>query len=233
MKYAVLLLSLLLNAAMASAETGADQNPTTYQPLAAHYRETRIVAGKKQSADWYFIRQERRIEMARAGYAEVWRRDERGELTWQRVFPSDRKLIEYTPGQLRTENRLPDWRTLNTIINVQRLAELKPAGQATVFNRPARRFRGQWGNERIEVLWLQREAIPARITRTENRKTYTLDLSSLHIQPAPSWPRADVDTIDTYELLDAADLGDREHDPFVARLLESDSQESAGVAHRH
>jgi hypothetical protein len=232
MRYATIFLSLLLYNAPSWAN--AAQEATTYLPLAAHYREARVVAGKnKESADWYFIRQDRQIETARAGYAEVWRRDERGELTWQRVFHDDRKLVEYTPGQLRTENRVPAWNTLNTVIDVKRLADLKPVGHAPVFKRAATHYRGKLGDERIEVVWLNREAIPARITRKGKEATYTLTLLALRDAPDPAWPKATPAQTGDYQFIDGADLGDMEYDPFVARLLGTDTHHSAHGGHHH
>lgn len=233
MRYAILLFFLLPYTALSWADADTAREALTYEPLAAHYRETRTVARKtKESADWYFVRQDRRVETARAGYAEVWRRDERGELTWQRMFHDDRKRIEYTPGQLRTENRLPAWDTLNTVIDAKRLADFKPVGHAPAFKRPATQYRGTLGDERIEVVWLNREAIPARIVRKTKEGTYTLTLQTLRSTPDPAWPQAKPAQTDDYQIIDGADLGDMEYDPFVARLLGSNAHDAHG-GHRH
>lgn len=235
MRYVMLFLPLLLSGASNAADDPAVvQDATAYTPAAAHYREARIVAGtRKESSDWYFIRQKRQVETARAGYAEVWRRDERDELTWQRVFHNDRKLIEYTPGQLRTENRLPAWNMLNTVIDVRRLATLKPVGHAPVFDRPATRYRGTLGDERIDVVWLAREAIPARITRRSKEATYTLTLMTLRRAPDPAWPRATPAQTSDYQFIDGADLGDMEYDPFVARVLAADTHHASHGGSHH
>jgi hypothetical protein len=230
----MLFFSLLLCTTPGWADTDTSQKATAYPPVAAHYREARTVAGKPEgSADWYFVRQDRQIETARAGYAEVWRRDERGEIMWRRVFHEDRKLVEYTTGQLRTENRLPAWNTLNTVIDSKRLAELKTTGHAPAFSRPATHYRGTLGDESVEVVWLSREVIPARIVRKGKDVTYTLTLLELHDAPQPSWPQANPAQTDSYELIDGADLGDREYDPFVARLLQVDARHDPHGGHRH
>lgn len=234
MRYAVLLLLMLPNAALTWAGVDSAREATIHQPLAARYQETRRVAGEREeSRDWYFIRQNDQVETARGDYAEVWRRDERGEIALTRVFHRDRKLIQYTPGELRTQGRQRDWSSLNSIFDPRRLAGLKPAGTATVLGRPALRYTGKLGEERIEVLWLTGEALAARFVRSGRNGRVSLELRELRSSPDSRWPQASLAKADRYAFLDGADLGDMEHDPFVRRVLGADSGEGAHAHHAH
>lgn len=231
-RYFVFILALLLHTGAASADTPATGEPSVYQPLAAHYRETRRVVGaRKESTDWYFTRQNEQVETARGDYAEVWQRDERGELTLARVFHQDRKLIQYTPGELRTQGRQQDWSALNSIIDPRQLTTLKRVGTVSVLGRPASRYAGKLGGERIEVLWLVKEALAAKLVRSGRDGSVSLELKELRSSPDSRWPQASLARADRYAFLDGADLGDLEYDPFVQRVLEIDSGHGAH-AHR-
>ncbi len=206
----------------ARQSAAAPDGPTT--ALAARFVETwRQPEEAPYRSDWFFARSATRIETAQRDYAEVWERDDRQEMTLQRVFHGDHKLIEYTSGQLRAEQRLTEWSVLASILDQRTLDHLEKQGERRVLGQPATRYAGTLGNERIEVVWLTRQALPAKIERSSRGTTYTLELKDLRMAPDPSWPTASRDRVAAYERLDAADLGDREHEPFVRRVLQMDS----------
>lgn len=126
-----------------SASVVADGSLT---PLAARFAETRREPDHAPSpSDWYFVRSDSRIETAQQDYAEIWERDEREALTLTRVFHGDRKLIEYTPGELRAQRRLKDWSALATILDRRTLERLKRGRATTALKQPAVRYAGQTG----------------------------------------------------------------------------------------
>lgn len=223
-RYLSLILGLILPGAVAWADNLSRHEAVGYQPLAARYEETRRVNGTDEKLDdWYFARQKGQVESARNNYAEVWQRDERGELTLTRVFQQDRKLIQYTPGELRTQRRTKDWTALNSIIDPRQHAALKQVGTGSILGRTALRYIGEIGQERIELLWLAEEALAAKLTRSgANGSSITLELKELRAAPNPNWPLASQAKIDQYAALDGADLGDMEYDPFVKRVLAAD-----------
>lgn len=230
----VFILVLLLHTGAASADTTTTSEPSVYQPLAARYQETRRIAGThKESVDWYFTRQNNQVETARGDYAEVWQRDGRGEITLTRVFHRDRKLIQYTPGELRTQGRQQNWPALNSIIDPQQLAALKQVGTVSVLGRPASRYTGKLGGERIEVLWLAKEALAAKLVRSGRDGSVSLELKELRPSPDSHWPQASLARADQYAFLDGADLGDMEYDPFVQRVLGVDSGHGSHTHHPH
>ena len=216
--------------AAAAVQAAQDDPAGTYRPLAARYQETRGDAhGHGRTHDWYFTRNGSQVELGRGGYVEMWQLDARGQVSWQRVFHEDRKLIAYTPGELRTQNRAPAWEVLNTVIDARLLDSLRRVGPARHLGQPATRYRGQVGNEKIEVVWLDAEQLPAEIVRRDKQHSYRLRLRELRPVPASNWPRADLARAAEYEHVDGADLGDREYDPFVRKVLAMDG----GGAHAH
>lgn len=202
-------------------------------PLAARFVETRREPNRKPFiSDWYFVRSDARVETAQQDYAEVWERDERENLTLKRVFHGDRKVIEYTTGELLAQRRIRTWSALVTILDQRTLSRLEKGRATTALKQPAVRYAGRLGDELVEVVWLTRQAIPAKIERSNRGVTYTLELRDLRIEPDPSWLGAHHEQIDAYERLDAADLGDREYEPFVRKVLAVDAA-NGGFAHAH
>ena len=233
-RYFIFILALLLHAGAVSADAKSTSEPTVYQPLAAHYQETRRATGAhKETADWYFTRQDNQVESTRGGYAEIWQRDERGELTLTRVYHRDRKLIQYTPGELRTQGRQKDWSALNSIIDPRQLAALKQVGSVSYLGHPAKRYTGKLGGEKIEIVWLTREVLVARLVRTGRDASITLELKELRAEPDSRWPQASLAKSENYAYLDGADLGDMESDPFVQRVLGVDSGPGGHAHHTH
>ncbi len=233
-QYFALTLALLLQATASWAGATVASETTDYQPIAARYEETRSITDvPDESSVWYFIRQPNQVEILRADYAEIWQRDERGELSFTRVFHADRTLIQYTPGQLRTEGLQKNWSVLNTIIDPRRLLALEQVGTVTFLDRPALRYEGQLGDQRIEIIWLIEENLVARFVHSTRDATVLLELKDLRSSPDSTWPQAGLATVDAYTALDAADLGDMEYDPFVKRVLAGDSAQGSHEHYAH
>ncbi|MGB3942564.1 MAG: hypothetical protein WBK96_13840, partial [Candidatus Manganitrophaceae bacterium] len=203
----------------------------SFIPLAARFVETRHSPDAPASKrDWFFTRSEMWIETAGKDDTEIWERDERREISLKRIFHGDRKLIEYTSGELRAQRRIKAWSVLATILDERILARLEKRGETTVLKQPAVKYVGRLGDERVEVVWLARQAIPAKLVRKNGETSYTLELQELRETPDASWPTVKRE-IDAYEWLDGADLGDREYDPFVRKVLSLDAGRPAGHTH--
>lgn len=223
-------LTLSMGASLAAAPVSTPE--PAYLPLAARYQEVRSDAdGHRHASGWHLTRHGQQVEFARGGYVELWERDERGEISWQRIFHDQRKLISYTPGELRTEHRVQSWDVLNTIIDASALKNLKRVEQARFQNRVATRYRGIIGEEKVEVLWLEAERLPAEITRRGKHGAYRLSLRELRAAPASGWPQADLARAADYEYIDGSDLGDREYEPFVQQVVAMDEAHGGGHAH--
>jgi hypothetical protein len=102
-----------------------------------------------------------------------------------------------------------------------------------VLKQPAVRYVGRLGSERVEVVWLTRQAIPAKVVRSHRGSTYSLEIKELHAAPEAFVAPASREQIDSYEVLDAADLGDREYELFVQKVLAMDSGRPGGHQHAH
>lgn len=216
-----LLLALIAGLYHAAGQGAVATGPA---PAVAAQYETRSIqlAHRPQARTqrWYLLRSERRIETwaedaKDAGERQLWQRDTAGEIRHARLFPADRRVVDYQPGDLRALGRYPDWQRLGELIDAGLLDRLKDTGPVTVLNREARRYQGQIDGVDLEIWWLLRERLPALLRRGTGDREIALHLLALHPLADTPWPPADSDG---FVHLDYTDLGDMEADPFVQRL---------------
>jgi hypothetical protein len=128
-----------------------------------------------------------------------------------RVFPGEKTTVEYTEGQLRALGTARSWQQLGSLLPAHPAKlGLKLVGTGTFQQRKTQRFEGQLNGERVVVQWLETEQLAAQITL----KNRTITLQKL-VLGRPALAR-ETET-KRYRRIDAADLGDLEHDPFVKR----------------
>lgn len=195
-------------------------------PVAARFELT----VNQAQTDWYLWRQADTIETANVavGQNDIWQRVHGDDYNYRRVFHNDRRIVEYVPGEIRTRHAQPDWAKLASVISPQLLAELKRGATKTLFGQKAVRYSGKVGGQSIDLWWLEQAQLPARLQMTRTGQRMTLALRELHGKAPAAWPRATDERIADYGLIDAADFGDMESDPFVARILQ---QEGHGHSH--
>lgn len=216
-----------------TAPAGADAPATSKdaqaapKTLAARF-EIRITDSTGQTVDkgeWYWVREPNRIETLRPNLqiAEVWERNERGDLSLRRIFPADRRVVEYQPGDLRALHIEPTWSSLGSVLDPRLLGQLKAAGVKKLPEGDALTYAGEIDGEQLEVWWLEDAALPARLVRRKDQREFTLTLQALFSTPPVDWPRIRASVMSDYLVIDAADLGDMHYDPFVHKLEQFDA----------
>lgn len=200
------------------AESAAPQAPL--MPLAAHY----ALRANAIDTDWYLWREADRIETAdrASGQNNLWERLNDHDFANLRVFNKEQRVVEYTPGEIRTRHAEPDWHKLASVISPQLLESLTRGPSKMMFGQQATRYSGQQADQQIELWWLEQAQLPAELTITGHRQRLDMTLKALHAQGPADWPRASESRIAGYAKIDASDLGDMEYDPFVARLMQQE-----------
>lgn len=182
--------------------------------------------------EWRLWRSETEVETQEVGDkdGEVWIRNPQGQITYFRVFHPERRAIEYQPVDLSMAKSAPQWDRLQSVISPDFLtSNLKRTGEEKVLDRTATRYEGEVDGSRFEVLWLDTEQLPALVRETREKHVSTITLTELHPLQESPWPfglRKD------YEIIDYADLGDKESDPALRQMLQRGAPGS-GHAHRH
>lgn len=214
---------MLLLALIAGLYHAAGQGAEATDPapaVAAQYETRSIQLAHRPQARtqrWYLLRSEQRIETwaEDASERQLWQRDADGEIRHARLFPADRRVVDYQAGDLRALGRYPDWRRLGELIDAGLLDRLKDTGPVSVLNREARRYQGQIDGVDLEIWWLPRERLPALLRRGFGDREIAVHLLALHPLARNPWPQADSRG---YTHIDYTDLGDMEADPFVQKL---------------
>lgn len=165
------------------------------------------------------VRTDTRIEhrFVTRGVVERWRRDARGELEHEKLFPKDGKSVHYTAGDLRTIQYEPSWEQLGSLIGTKERSGLSAAGQKkSLGGRTARISRGQVRGEPAQLEWLADVSLPALLATGHVRERTTVKLVS--IEPCSESTCAETPS-DALRSIEFADLGDMEYDPFVRRFM--------------
>jgi hypothetical protein len=175
--------------------------------------------------EWYFWRQGDSLETkdTKGETGQIWERNRVGQISFQRIFHAAKRIITYQPSDLRALESYPEWRKISCLIDPALLGvALKEGEELEVLGRQARQYLGQVNGQELEVWWLVREQIPARIRRTSGDSEELILLKEIYPFAQSPWARND--TTD-YGLLDYADLGDKESDPFVRTLFQAIGEE--------
>ena len=152
--------------AQASDMKAADNGPPN---LACRFETRRLHRGGQERAEaqvWYLWRQAERVEMQEANgkSGHIWQQDKNNQISYQRIFPTDKRVIVYYPGDLRALQHYPDWKKLASVIDPALLGSAFTAkGEVIIFGRHARRYTGRVDGQDFDVLWLEQEQIPARV----------------------------------------------------------------------
>jgi hypothetical protein len=234
--FASLLLALSLSSHVVAHEAHHEHtSPVTRMPAVQTVAPAPISARfdlkvNQTQTDWYLWREADSIETANAvvGQNDIWHRLKGNEYNYRRVFHKDQRVVDYTAGEIKTRHAEPDWSKLASVISPQLLQELKRGASKTLFGQKAVRYTGRVGGQSVDLWWLEQAQIPASLQMIRTGQRMTLALKELHSKAPAAWPRATDERIADYGMIDAADFGDMESDPFVARVMRQD-----GHSHSH
>lgn len=153
---------------------------------------------------------------------EIWTRDHHGDIEYTRVFMEDKKLVEYTTGELKTQNKLPDWNQLASIFDPKTIESLKVSGEKMHFGEQVLVLEGKINNVQTTIWWIPKLQIPSYVLQKQGNVDSSMTLKEIYNQTPITWKWLDTATYDSFSRIDASDVGDMESDPFVKKLLEMD-----------
>jgi hypothetical protein len=187
-------------------------------PVAAEFRTTSGYAPAGSSSTvWRFWRSHDRIErenpVAQSG--DLWVRYGK-TLFHTRLYHADRRGIEHRSEDLQILDASPQWTTLSTLLDPRLLEALREHESGWRDGYPYRRYAGEVEGVAWDITVRTDRMLPTRIARrSADRQVETVELlRSFDFGHAPWQPTDSA----RYDLVDAADLGDHERDPFVMRI---------------
>lgn len=179
-------------------------------------------------AEWRFFREHDRIDVenlaARTG--ERWQRDGKTQFFFK-VFHADRKSFEYRTDDLIVINATLSWQQHALLIDPQVLQSLSLREAGWRDGYPFRRYSGTVNGEKLDVVWRVDLNLPVVLERERGDVRERTLLKAVHPLAQAPWTRPDQSD---YEVIDFADIGDRERDPFVQRVQ---AQLPGGDVHHH
>lgn len=165
---------------------------------------------------WRFWRSAERIETLdlQTHSGEVWLRAANGEISYQRIFHAQRTVIEYTAGDLKAIQAYPDWQALSLLVTAPSSQALIPAGQQTLLQGPTLRYQSP-DDPQSGLNWLEHEQLPALIDFNQQQQTLQTQLLAVYSPASAPWAPPDARD---YAVIDFADMGDKENDPFIQSI---------------
>lgn len=181
-----------------------------------------------QTLQWRFFREADRaeIEDLTSQTGELWQRDGKTQFFFK-LFHADRRSIEYRMDDLQNLNITSSWQQHILLVDPEILRQLAVVKTGSRDGYAFAQLKGTVKGETWEIMWRSDLKLPAKIRREHEGHVEVTELEAVHPLAASPWPRRDHVA---YEVIDYADLGDRESDPFVIRVQ---SQLPGGDVHRH
>ena len=196
-------------------------------PLAAEYAMSTGVGKRSVApASWYFIRDTHRVEIIRPQekLAEMWDRSEHGELTLQRIFHADRRIVEYVPGEFKVSGIQNSWASLSSMIDPGLIKQLQPTGAKEMLGRRVSLYETTVGEQRLRFGWFDDLSLLAFLEREDHSGRSSLNITALYTVAPDNWHEFSEQQLRDYLVIDASDFGDMEYDPFVRKVMALDAQ---------
>jgi len=204
--------------------------------VAATYATTRAAESDGHAHDhspagegeWRFFREKDRIDIEnlKARTGERWQRDGRAQFFFK-VFHADRRSVEYRTDDLMMLNADLTWQPHALLIDPKVLQSLTLQDAGWREGYPYRHYSGMANGEKLDVLWRVDLKLPVVLERETASYHERTVLKAVYPLAASPWTREDQSD---YEVIDFADIGDRERDPFIQRVQ---AQLPGGDVHQH
>lgn len=191
------------------------------EPVAATYRLVTTAGDERRESGFLLVRTDDLVEVRdlHAGATERWERAQDGRLYYVRLFAEERKLIEFQPADLATARVPDDWDAISTVTGHALLARLERVAGDEVDGRSVESYRGDVDGIRNQIDWLPEIQLPTRVVREAGGQRSELDLQALVTGPAAQALGTRPEVLRSCEAIDFADLGDRQGDPVIDRLV--------------
>ncbi len=182
-----------------------------------HDHEEHEPASAPVSVTWRFWRdsQQLTIERPQLGMGEAWQRDGQS-IIHRELYHRDQRAIEFQDDDLRMLQSTPSWQKLALLFDRQILEQLEAGDIEWSDGYPTRDYQGTVGETTWHIVMRMDLALPILIEREQQGFSERTELLSAYpLENAPWHPTS----VQGYDIIDFADLGDKEYDPFVARVL--------------
>lgn len=202
-------------------------------PHPDHHAEENSSAGQASHADEHSVTTTVRLwrkpdlvirEEVETGIADYWQQDHH-TIIQKKFFHNERRGVEFQQADLQMLNKLPQWQPLACLLDTAVISQLTEVDTGWSEGVPVRRYEGRLNDTQWRIDVRTDLMVPVRIERENAERHETLAL--VNAWPLSESPRQPV-AVDQYNVIDFADIGDMEYDPFVKQV-----EAMLGGVHHH
>jgi len=175
---------------------------------------------------WRFWRdsQQITIETPQLAMGELWQRDGHS-ITHRKLYHSDQRAIEFQDDDLRMLETTPSWQKLALLLDHKLLEQLTASAIEWSDGYPIREYAGKAAETEWHIVMRMDLGLPLLIERQHEGFSERTELLHVYTLNAAPWQPT---STAAYDVIDFADLGDKESDPFVIKV-----QSQMGHDHQH
>lgn len=175
---------------------------------------------------WRFWRDTQKITIERPqlGLGELWQRDGQS-IIHRKLYHADQRAIEFQDDDLKMLETTPSWKKLALLLDQKLLAQLTVADLEWSNGYPTREYHGKVAETEWHIVMRMDIGLPMLIERQHNDFSERTELLNAYALSAAPWQPIPTNS---YDVIDFADLGDKEYDPFVIKV-----QAQMGHDHHH
>jgi hypothetical protein len=199
---------------------------TTTREGEAHEQEHEEHKPHADKVTWRFWRdsQQITIERPQLGMGELWQRDGHS-IIHRKLYHADQRAIEFQDDDLKMLDTMPSWQKLALLLDQKLLGQLTEDDLEWSDGYPTREYQGKIAETEWYIVMRMDLALPILIERQQEGFLERTELLHAYtLNTAPWQPTAS----NVYDVIDFADLGDKEYDPFVIKV-----QAQLGHHHHH
>ncbi|MCQ8129299.1 hypothetical protein [Methylomonas rivi] len=191
-----------------------------------HETSTEEHHAEAETVEWRLWRGKQQIvtERPQLGIGELWQLDGQA-LIHRKLYHADRRAIEFQQDDLKMLQAEPSWQKLSLMLDPKLLEQLTAGGIEWSDGYPLREYQGNVDGTEWHIVMRMDLALPSLIERRHGDFSERTELVTAYPLGQSPWQPT---SADSYEIIDYADLGDKETDPFVIKV-----QAQMGHQHSH
>lgn len=194
---------------------------TAVQQVYAQYLWQRFDAkGKRLSEQqWRIWRTPSRMELSTGARREIWERRDDGALSLMQIDVLDKSMLEYQASDLQGMGTDYSWEKITQLVDPEAIIGLKKQRASRGQFGLEQRYTRRQGELRLTITVLPERDVPASWEIKTAQGTERLKLLRIEQDFPVSDPPTSAMQLAALMTVQFADLGDRENDPRVHRLL--------------
>lgn len=145
----------------------------------------------------------------------IWYKTQESRIKLDRLFTEFNRGIEYQPADYR--GKITDWKTKYQLIPENLLTQLKVKSTSGSGCELVEHRVGEVNGKKHDLYWMPKLKLVKEHTMSDKRSKLHITLKDLSL--TENKVKAQFDKWDSYKMIDYADVGDTESDPFVAKMI--------------